>query len=92
MPDLSLSPEERTLRARMAAHTLHSKYDGREITASARAAGPGSDDYWLEQVDPDQELDPKERARRASHAKRAHYQRLALKSAISRRKNREGAA
>jgi hypothetical protein len=88
---LSLSPEERTLRARTGAHALHSKYSGQEITAAARAAGPGSDDYWLEKVDPDQDLKPAERARRAAHAKKSHYSNLALRSSIARRKNREGA-
>ncbi len=33
-----LSPAERTLRARLAAHTLHAKHDARETTAKARAA------------------------------------------------------
>jgi len=42
-----------------------------------------------EQVDPDGTLAPQERAKRAENAKRAHFQRLALKSAVSRRKSRE---
>ena len=79
------------MRARLVAHALHSKYAGNEITAAARAASPGSDDYWLEQVDPDEELEPKERARRASHAKKAHFAGLALQSSIARRRSREGA-
>jgi len=91
MPGFSLTPEERSTRARMAAHALHSKYAGDEITAAARAASPGSNAYWEQKVDPDLELAPAERARRASHAKKAHFARLALKSSIARRRNREGA-
>jgi hypothetical protein len=34
---LSLSPEQRSLRASIAAHAMHAKYDSREITANARA-------------------------------------------------------
>jgi hypothetical protein len=33
-----MDPAQRALRARLAAHTLHSKYDSREIAASARKA------------------------------------------------------
>ena len=86
MPISSFSPTERTLRARLGAHALHAKYRGEEITAAARAVGPGSDDYWLRQVDPDGVLEAAERQRRAHHAKRAHFTRLALKSATARRK------
>ena len=83
-----LSPSERSLRARMAAHALHSKYSGAEITSEARKAGPGADAYWLREVDPDNVLDPAERQRRAGHAKKAHFTRLALASAIARRRKR----
>jgi hypothetical protein len=83
---ISLSPTERTLRAQMAAHALHSKYSGGEITAAARAASPGSDGYWLRRVDPDNVLEPAERQRRAGHAKKQHFLGLALKSATARRK------
>lgn len=38
------------------------------------------------EVDPDGTLPPDELARRAEHARKAYFQRLALKSAQSRRK------
>lgn len=38
------------------------------------------------QVDPDGELDPAERARRAEHARKSYFAGLALKSAQARRK------
>lgn len=38
-----------------------------------------------QQADPEGNLPPAERARRAEHLRKAHFQRLALKSAQSRR-------
>ena len=88
--DDSLSPAERSLRARMAARALHSRVDGHEHTAKARAAGPGSSAYWLDKVDPDGELEDRERRKHAEHAKAEYFTRLAYKSARARRKKREG--
>jgi hypothetical protein len=41
------------------------------------------------EVDPDGVLLPDERARRAEHARKAHFARLSLRSAKSRRRARE---
>jgi hypothetical protein len=41
------------------------------------------------QVDPEGTLSPAERSRRAEHLRKAHFQRLALKSAQSRRRAKE---
>ena len=82
---IDLTPDERTTRARMAAHSLHSKYDSEAITSNARKAGPGNPEYFFDTVDPDRILDPTERLRRAEHARKAHFQGLALKSAKARR-------
>ncbi len=80
----SLTPEQRTLRARLAAHALHAKVsDPVAHTAPARRA---SLDRFELQVDPDGVLDPAERARRAGHARKAHMYRLALKSAQVRKR------
>lgn len=78
---MPLSSEERSTRARIAAHTLHATHDSREITANARAGFLAS---FYDQTDP--ELPHAERLRRAEHLLRAHMQRLALKSAQARRK------
>jgi hypothetical protein len=72
-----------TLRARLGAHALHAKYDSRELTAKGRAK---FDLRFLDEVDPDRQLPEAERLRRAEHAKRAYFTRLALKSAKARRK------
>jgi hypothetical protein len=43
-------------------------------------------DRFERQVDPDGVLSPAERARRAGHARKAYFTRLALRSAQARRK------
>lgn len=77
-----MTPAERSLRARIAAHVMHSKNDAKAVTAKARAVFL---DRFEREVDPDGELDAAERARRAEHAKRAYFTRLAMKSAQARR-------
>ncbi len=79
---MSLNPSERVLRARLAAYTLHAKYDPRETTAPALAA---SLDRFARQVDPEGTLPQHERTRRAEAARKAYFTRLALKSAQARR-------
>ena len=79
-----LTPEQRTLRARIAAYERHSRGSGVEATEKARAASPGGTAYWLNQVDPGNQLPESERHRRAEAAKRAHFSRLALKSCQAR--------
>ncbi|MEX0666328.1 MAG: hypothetical protein WD598_16360 [Acidimicrobiia bacterium] len=82
-------PTERTLQARAAAHSRWARQDPKAGTAPARAA-------FLErfdnEVDPNRELPPDERARRAQHARKAYFAGLALKSAQARRRRREAAA
>ncbi len=82
-----LTPEQRSLRARQAAHTLHSKVDPAAHTAPAREAFLSRFDR---EVDPDGVLAPEERRRRAKHALQAHMARLALAS--SRARSRGAAA
>lgn len=84
-----LTPAERTLKAEIAAHESWARTPDRAArTAPARKAAL---DRFEKQVDPDGTLLPAERARRAEHARKAHFKRLALKSAQARRKSREHA-
>lgn len=65
--------------------TRASMYDGAEMTAPARSA---AFERFVQQVDPNRELAPEERKRRAIAAQRAHMCKIALKSAQARaRKN-----
>ena len=75
----------RSLVGRLGAYTLHSQRDSRELTAAARSAFLRR--FELE-VDPDGVLPEAERLRRAEAAKRAHFTRMALKSAAKRAKRK----
>ena len=72
----SLTPEQRSQRARIAALARHSRTDGADATAAARSAFL---DRFMAQVDPDGQLPMDERVRRAELAKRAHFQRMAYR-------------
>ena len=73
---------DRVLRARMAAHLLHAQItDEAAHTAPARAAFLSR---FEREVDPDGILDPQERTRRAEHAKKAYFIKLALASRKAR--------
>lgn len=80
--------EQRAAWGRMGAHTTHSTHSGVEITAAARSAFL---DKFEREVDPNGELEPGERAKRAEHARKLHMSRLAQRSAAVRRQKR-GAA
>jgi hypothetical protein len=84
-----LSPAERSLRARLAVHTLHATRDSHETTAAARA---GFLARFERQVDPDGILDQSERRRRAEHARRAYFIRLSMAAAAARRAKRATSA
>lgn len=86
MPDLT--PAERAQRARIAAHEKWAQApDPSEATRPAREAYLAR---FEAEVDPDGKLSPAERRRRAEHARKAHMQRLALRSAKARRMRAEG--
>jgi len=78
------TPSERSLAARLAVHASWARTaDPAARTAKARAAFT---DRFEREVDPEGVLPPQERARRAEHARKAYYTRLALSSAKARRK------
>ena len=76
---MALTPEQRFLRSRMAAHTLHAQ--GKTNTGPARAAFNAR---WEREVDPYGVLNAAERSRGAEHARKAHFTGMALKSAGAR--------
>ena len=80
-----LTPSLASLRARIGANALHASRDSRETTAKARATFLAR---FEAEVDPDRVLPDAERLRRAEAAMRAHFSRLALKSAMMRRKKK----
>ncbi|MGW4365430.1 hypothetical protein ACWEKT_07270 [Nocardia takedensis] len=79
---------DRTLRARIAAHESWARTSDRAArTAKAREALLTKFDRL---VDPDGLLSAEERTYRAAQARKAHYSRLALRSAQARRRRSEG--
>jgi hypothetical protein len=79
---VSLTSEQRQLRASLAAHEMHARHDSREIAANARA---GFLAKFLREVDAiTPGLPDAERLRRAEHLLRAHMKRLALASSKAR--------
>ncbi len=83
------TPTELSLRARIGAYSLHAQRDPRETTKAARRAFLGK---FESEVDPDGILPEEERQRRALAARKAHFARLALKSAMARRQRKNGRA
>ena len=75
---MELSPEQRSLRSRMAAHTSWARTaDPTERTRPAREAFMRR---FEDQVDPERKLSQAERRRRAEQARKAHFIELALRS------------
>lgn len=75
---MSLRPEQRSLRASVGGHARAAMYDGREVTAAARAARQAK---YLDRVNQETPgLPLEEQLRRAEHLLRADMKRLALRS------------
>lgn len=86
----TLTPAQRSLRASLASYTSWAKTENRRArTANATKA---SMDRFERLVDPDGRLTPEERAKRAAYARKAHFQRMAYKSAMVRQARKAGAA
>jgi hypothetical protein len=83
-----LTPEERSLRASIAAHESWARTPDR--AARTRAAREARWQRYLDQVDPDRTLPPAERESRAEHLRKADLKRMALKSGRTRRARRNG--
>lgn len=78
-----LDRSDRALRGRIGAYRLHANHDSRETSRPGREAFLAS---FERAVDPDGTLPPAERARRAAHARSAHFAKLAYLSARAWRK------
>ena len=82
----SLTKEQRTLRARAAAHALHAR--GGTSTKAGTAAFLAR---FEREVDPDGVLSPEERAKRAVHARKSYMASLGLKASRARSRGRPAA-
>jgi len=81
MAGTTLTPEQRSLRARIGAFALHAQGG-----TSTRAGTAAFLSRFEREVDPDGTLAPEERARRATLARKAYFARLALASSRARSK------
>jgi hypothetical protein len=80
-----MNPADRTLRARLAAHTSWAKTaDPAGRTENARKAADGKFVVQARELHPDG--DDELIARTAEHLRKAHFARLGMKSAAARRK------
>lgn len=85
---MPLTESERKLRATIAAHESWARTGDRTArTSKAREAFAAK---FEQLVDPDGTLPPAERRQRAESARKAHYARLAFRSAQARRAKAEG--
>ena len=87
MASRNLTSQDRSNRARAAAHAKHAQHDPQPTVEKASRAFVRS---FEAKVDPLNELPPKERARRADQAFKAHMASLAYKSARVRRAKKGG--
>lgn len=72
---------ERSSAARIAAHSSWAHTADRTArTEPARTKSPGSLDYWLRHVDPDEEMTYAERVKRAENARSAYMGRLSKRA------------
>jgi hypothetical protein len=74
-----MTPTERRLRSKLAAHKSWAHTENR--SARTRAARQAFDARFERIVDPDGKLSPDERARRAQNARKEHFARMAYESA-----------
>lgn len=92
MPELrrgrrALTPEQRSQRARIAANTKWGKTADR--TAATAPATRAWNAKFEQLADPDGRMTPEQRARAAESLKRAHFQRMAYRSAQVRRARKQ---
>lgn len=83
---VELTPSQRVLRARIAAHASWARTADR--AARTRPATDAFTARFEREVDPENRLEPAERLQRAESAKRAYFQRLALASSRARSQGR----
>lgn len=79
---MPLTPEQRRLRAQIAAHAMWANCP--DPSAHTQPARDAALERFEREVDPEGVLSPEERSRRAEHARKAHFKRLALASSKAR--------
>lgn len=86
------TPEDRSRIAKLAANTRWSRSSQAARAVNAARGQAGLRARFEREVDPNGELDPAERSRRATAAHKAHMARLALASSKARAARKSDAA
>jgi hypothetical protein len=87
----TLTDEQRTLRARLAAHESWANTEDRTARAEAgHRASPASVEYWEQRVDPDGTLTPEARRAAAKSKRDAYMTRLAFNASRARARKTGG--
>lgn len=81
-----MTPEQRRMRATIAAHTRWANTTDR--AAAMEPARRGLADKFEREADPNGVLSPTERAKRADSLRKAFYARMSLKSSTARARRR----
>jgi hypothetical protein len=88
-----VASKDRSERQTIARVAAHSRWAGTKNRAQGTAAArQAAWDRFDRLVDPNGELDPSTRSRMAASARRAHFSRMALRSAQVRRARKGGGA
>lgn len=88
LTSMTLTPAERTLRAKIAAHTRWANADPEARRQQGNRLRAAAERRFEDQVDPERVLSPADRAQRADAARKAHMSRMALASSKARRKKK----
>lgn len=80
LPGGMVTPEQRILRARLAAHERWARDPDRAQPRRAYKSSPASVDYWLDRVDPEGTMAPEARRKVAASKRNAYMARLVFKS------------
>ncbi|MQA96267.1 MAG: hypothetical protein GEV11_17070 [Streptosporangiales bacterium] len=89
-----MTPEERSLRARIAVHESWARTPDRAARTKPATrngpAAPADSPYWQERVDPERRMSEADRLKAAENARKAYFLRFARAGAAARK--RKGAA
>lgn len=85
-----MTQDDRRQIAKIAANTRWAREQDR--STATQAARDGLYRKFEDQVDPERKLPEEERGKRVENARKAYYQRIALKSAQARRAKKGGGA
>lgn len=88
---MALTPEQRSMRARIAANARWAREDSRAHGGAMARARAAFEARFVDEVDPDRQLSEDDRTRRVRNARAAYYSRLQLASSRARSQHNQEA-